>query len=356
MNIAIVAETAPAKTMLPIIEKMDANILSLTHSDMAWSLLEPYSLEIHSIGESRRKSANKNSTFKIGRLVVQDSYNVYSCLKDHDMDVVMTCGNAGDVRKGISGAKKLNIPKLHIEQDIYNPIEMIAYADVITVPNNEYKKKLKKMYDIDNTINIKGYPQAEYVMNQPLGDVDEIHNYYGTDDFYILFLGGDTKPDDIPVLIGEAEKLNKDILIIPYRFNVDYVCQFISRKGVYVIDGSVNLINLMNASQGIIFCSGMGVTIEAGALSVPAVKIKGFHTEHASNDLARSIGIDVVSAYDMNDSVERMKPPHGSQLIKNGCTASLKVAEILENMDMFSSKCGGLGSLRKIWNQRKQYR
>ena len=39
----------------------------------------------------------------------------------------MTCGNAGDVRKGISASKILRIPNLHIEQDIYNPIEMIAF-------------------------------------------------------------------------------------------------------------------------------------------------------------------------------------------------------------------------------------
>ena len=51
MNIAIVAETAPAKTLIPVIEKVDADILSLTHSEGAMELLGPYSNEIFSIGE-----------------------------------------------------------------------------------------------------------------------------------------------------------------------------------------------------------------------------------------------------------------------------------------------------------------
>ena len=49
MNIAVVAETAPAKTIIPIIEKVDADILSLTHSEGAMELLGPYSNEIFSM-------------------------------------------------------------------------------------------------------------------------------------------------------------------------------------------------------------------------------------------------------------------------------------------------------------------
>ena len=59
----------------------------------------------------------------------------------------------------------------------------------------------------------------------------------------------------------------------------------------------------MNASQGVLYCAGMGVTIEVGVLSVPSVKILGFHTEHASNDLARNLGIGVVSAFDIENAV-----------------------------------------------------
>ncbi|MBE6487905.1 MAG: hypothetical protein E7Z86_04260 [Methanosphaera stadtmanae] len=356
MNIAVIAETAPAKTLIPVIEKIDADVLSLTHSQMAWNLLKPYSLEISAIGESRRNGAVKRGNLAIGSLVVQDTYRTYNQLKNKFIDLVMTCGNAGDVRKGIAAAKKLNYPKLHIEQDIYNPIEMIAYADLITVPSSEYQKKLKKLYGIENTINIKGYPQAEYVSRQSLIDVDQLHKHYGTDDFYVLFLGGDTRREDIPEIIHQVELLGKEILIVPYRFKVDYISRFITKRGIYVIDGDVDLISLMNASEGVIFCSGMGVTIEVGALSVPSVKIKGFHTQHASNDLALSLGIKVVSPYDIGVAVDTMKAPSGRRLIKNGYRASEKVAELATNMSMFAGECGGFSSFRKIWNQRKKFK
>jgi UDP-N-acetylglucosamine:LPS N-acetylglucosamine transferase len=144
MNIAVVAETAPAKTIIPVIEKLDANVLSLTHSDMASDLLRPYSLEMKAIGQSRRRSGVNKSNATIAKLVMKDTYSAYRALKGKKLDLVLTCGNAGDVRKGISAAKKLDIPRLHMEQDIYNPIEMIAYADLITVPSNGYKKKESK--------------------------------------------------------------------------------------------------------------------------------------------------------------------------------------------------------------------
>ena len=112
----------------------------------------------------------------------------------------------------------------------------------------------------------------------------------------------------------------------------------------------------MNASQGVIYCAGMGVTIELGALGVPAVKILGFHTQHASNDLANDLGINVTSAQDIDYAVSTMRKPQGKRLIKEGCKASRKVAELTASMDSFDQNCGGLSSLRKIWNQRKQYR
>ena len=356
MNIAVVAETAPAKTLIPVIEKLDDNIIALTHSEGAETLLRPYSSEVLSIGRGRRNTTTKRSDFTIGKLVLKDTLRTYKALKGQHADLVLTCGNAGDVRKGISAAKKLSIPRLHIEQDLYNPIEMIAYADLITVPNNHAKKILKKLYGIYNTVNIKGYPQAEYVNRVPIIDEEDIYNHYGVNDFYILFLGGDTRSSDIPEIINEVQKLDKTILIVPYRFEARLISQFVTRKEVYVIDGYVDLISLMNASQGVIYCAGMGVTIEVGALSVPAVKLLGFHTEHASNDLAQSLGINVITAYDIPSAVEKMKKPHGSRLIKNGAKASIKVAELTRDMNMFDTTQGGRKSMKLIWNQRKKYR
>ena len=356
MNIAIVAETAPAKALIPIIENVNADILSLTHSDGAMKLLDPYSKEIFSIGEGRRNTTKKRSNFTIAKLVLKDTIRTYKTLKKHPVDLTLTCGNAGDVRKGIAASKKLNIPKLHMEQDIYNPIEMIAYADLITVPNKTAMKQLKEMYDITNTVNINGYPQAEYVSRVPISEPEKIYEQYKHDDFYVLFLGGDTRASDIPEIIKEAEKIDKTILIIPFRFETSTITPYITKNNIFVVEGYVDLISLMNASQGVIYCAGMGVTIEVGALGIPAVKILGFHTQHASNDLAQDLGISVASTYDINHAVSRMKKPQGKRLIKDGCKASLKVAELTTSRDLFDQNCGGLSSLRKIWNHRKQYR
>ena len=356
MNIAVVAETAPAKALIPIIEKVDADILSLTHSEGAMELLGPYSNEILSIGEGRRNTTKKRSNFTIAKLVLKDTVRTYKTLRKHHVDLALTCGNARDVRKGIAASKKLNLPKLHIEQDIYNPIEMIAYADLITVPNKTAMKQLKDLYDITNTVNINGYPQAEYVSRVPILEAEKIYEQYQHDDFYVLFLGGDTRASDIPEIIKEVEKIDKTILVIPFRFETSAITPHITKNNIFVIEGHVDLISLMNASQGVIYCAGMGVTIEAGALGVPAVKILGFHTQHASNDLAQDLGITVASTHDINHAVSRMKKPQGKRLIKNGCKASIKVAELTASMDSFDQNCGGLSSLRKIWNHRKQYR
>ena len=356
MNIAIVAETAPAKTLIPIVEKIDGEIFSLTHSEGAMNLLSPYSSQIKSIGEGRRNSLQKRSNLTIGGLVLKDTFNVYNALKKENIDLMFTCGNAGDVRKGISAAKQLKIPRIHIEQDIYNPIEMIAYADLITVPNKNSKKLLRSMYGITNTVNIKGYPQAEYVSRVPIMEPETIYQHYKTDDFYVLFLGGDTRASDIPLIIKEIEKLNKIIFVIAHRFDAKSVSQFVTKKHVFVIDGYVDLISLMNASQGVFYCAGMGVTIELGVLSVPAIKILGFHTEHASNSLAQRLGIKIVSAYDIDNTELHINKTSGKRLVKNGTKASLKVAELTRDMSMFDQTRGGFSSLRKIWNQRKKYR
>jgi UDP-N-acetylglucosamine:LPS N-acetylglucosamine transferase len=356
MNLALVAETAPAKTMIPILKHVDADILTLTHSEGAMDLLGPYSTEIKSIGHGRNNPLKKNSDRVIATRVLKDTIHTYNSLKNKNIDLVMTCGNAGDVRKGITAAKLLKIPRLHIEQDIYNPIEMIAYADLITTPTKAFKKTLKKRYGITNVVNIRGYPQAQYVSEVKIVDPDTIYKDYHMDDFYVLVLGGDTRPMDIPDIINQVQRLNKTILIVPFRFTPKFVRQYVTRESVYIIDGFIDLISLMNASQGVIYCAGMGITIEVGALSVPSVKILGFHTEHASIDLAHSLGINVVSAFDIVDAVNRMKPPRGKHLVNNGNKASYKVAELINNLDVFEGKQGGRKSMKKIWNERKKYR
>ncbi|MDO5851220.1 MAG: hypothetical protein Q4Q23_01880 [Methanobacteriaceae archaeon] len=356
MKIAIVAETAPVKTIIPIIENINAKIISLTHDIGSYQLLEPYSEKIQPIGQGR-KGQTKRSNFTIARLVLQDTLRTMNALKkQEDIDLVLTCGNAGDARKGILTSKLLHIPCLHIEQDIYNPTEMLAFANLITVPNKQHEKIIKKNYGIKNTINIKGYPQAKYVSQAILEPEEEVFKQYNTNDFYVLVLGGDTKTKDIKSIIREVEQLNKTILIIPFRFNPEYVRQFIRKENIFIITEFVDLLSLMRASQGVIYSAGMGITIEVGALNIPAIKILGFHKKHASIDLARSLGINVINIHQLTEAINIMKPTNGKQLIQNGDKASKKVAEIITNFQLFNGKNGGITSMKKIWDERKQYR
>ena len=187
-NIAIAGEITPSKTIIPIIEKLKEReaegklsfkinkIIGLYHGESSRDFLEPYCSETYSIGEGRR--GKKNSTGKLAYLISKDILKSFNALKGKDIDLLITAGNAGDVRKAIVAANILKIPVLHIEQDIYNPIEVISQANLVTVPSNGYKEYLEKNYNLKNVVNIEGYPMAKYVDNyinqENLIDKDEI--------------------------------------------------------------------------------------------------------------------------------------------------------------------------------------
>ena len=160
MKIAVIAEIAPAKAFVPVLQKLDAEIIGLTHGQGADELLKEFCTEMYHIGESRGKGAEKRSKVKIASLVFKDIIITIKALHGKDIDLLLTCGNAGDVRKGIVAAKFLGIPDLHIEQDFYNPIEMIAFSNLLTVPSKHYQDFLAQNYRIYNCEVIGGYPMA----------------------------------------------------------------------------------------------------------------------------------------------------------------------------------------------------
>ena len=55
MRIAVIAEMAPAKSFIPIIKELDAEIIGLTHGNGVKELMGQYYTEIHSIGQSRAR-------------------------------------------------------------------------------------------------------------------------------------------------------------------------------------------------------------------------------------------------------------------------------------------------------------
>jgi len=69
---------------------------------------------------------------------MKDIIKTVQAVRGKGIELLITCGNAGDVRKGLVAANLLKIPTLHIEQDIYNPIEMIAFANLVTTPSQQY--------------------------------------------------------------------------------------------------------------------------------------------------------------------------------------------------------------------------
>lgn len=356
MKIAVLAEMAPAKSFVPIIKQLDADIIGLTHGHGVEEIMGEYCSEIHSIGQSRGHGAKKRSNSKIATLVMGDIWRVIKFLKGKDIDLLMTCGNAGDVRKGISAAKILRIPNLHIEQDIYNPIEMLAFSNLVTVPSPEYKEYVMDEYGLNNVHSIGGYPMAIYVDSLELEDPDTVKTRYSVDEFYLLVLGGDVKGEDVPNIINQVERLNTNVLVVPFRFSETYVKSYINSPYLKVLEGYVELPELMKASKGIIYGAGMGLTIEAGVLSTPAVKIAGFHRKHASVDLAQEIGIRVAEIDNITDAVGEINAPKGKMLVSNGEKAVKNALKIVNNFDELKTSSSGIKSFRSIWDARSEFK
>ncbi|MBI5679440.1 MAG: hypothetical protein HZC47_00870 [Methanobacterium sp.] len=356
MKLAVIAEIAPAKAFVPILEKIDAEIIGLTHGTGADTLLTKYCTEMHHIGESRGKGAEKRSKAKIASLVFEDVISTIRALKGKKIDLLLTCGNAGDVRKGIIASKFLRIPDLHIEQDFYNPIEMIAFSNLLTVPSDHYKNFLAQNYGIFNSKVIGGYPMASYVNQMQLKDPETVKSEHNIEDFILLVFGGDVQGKGIPQIIKNVEKLDRTVLIVPFRFDATYIRSLIKSPKLKVLDGFVELLSIMNASSSMIYGAGMGLTIEAGVLGVPSIKLAGFHRQHASVDLASQIGIQVAEIDEIHKYIHELKDPNGKWLVNDGKKAVLNVIDLINNFEALKGEKGGIKSFRKIWNARSKFR
>ncbi len=369
-NIAIAGEITPSKTIIPIIEKLREyekedklnfkinKIIGLYHGESSKSFLEPYCDELYSIGEGRRGA--KNSTGKLAYLISKDILKSYNALKGKKIDLLITAGNAGDVRKSIVAANILKIPILHIEQDIYNPIEVISQANLVTVPSQEYKEYLEKNYKLKNVVNINGYPMAKYVDNyikaDNLIDKDEIYGEYGMKDFVLVVLGGDLKDEDIEPLIRSIEELNLKALIAPYRFDRNMVQELVLSPNIKVLPQYVDLLSFMNAASHLIYAAGMGMTIEAGVFNIPSLKIEGFHKTHGSVDLARELNIPIVKIEEIPEAFEKLDAHEENDLVKNSEAAIEKAVDLINEFDKKTLKRSGFKSTKEIWNSRKAFR
>ncbi|MCL2114942.1 MAG: hypothetical protein FWH29_01840 [Methanobrevibacter sp.] len=408
-NIAIACELAPAKTLIPIIEKLKelesnnqlhkskTNIVALSHGEGTEQILKPYVNEIFSIGKGRSSGKTKKNNFKLAYLIFKDIIKAIKALRGKHIDLLISCGNAGDVRKSIAAANFLKIPVLHIEQDIYNPIELISFADLITVPSKKYESYLKNSYGIINIKNIGGYPMAsyvhDYITNGKLKTKDEIFKEWNIDknDFnnFILFvLGGDLKEADLNDLILAINKIDFPILIAPYRFKKEYIENLITSsrdsktstlkkedlknfintaneptnhisklQKIMVLEGFSDILSLMSVSKAIVFGAGMGMTIETGVLKIPSIKIAGFHKVHGSVDLANNLKIPILEINEIPDKINNLanlNKPQGD-LVIDSQVAIEKIINIINNFD-FKSKKNRFKSMKAIWKKRSEFR
>lgn len=362
MTIAVAAEIAPAKTIIPIINKlkeleenkqlnwMQTKIIGLYHGKSSEKILKQISNETYSIGQGRRGN-KKTNPIKLVYYIIKDILKTIKVMRGKNIDLLITCGNAGDVRKSIIAANFLKIPILHIEQDIYNPIEVIPLANMITAPSNKYVSFMKDTYDLKNVYNVKGYPMVKYTIDS----IKEENIYQGTENYILVLLGGDIKEENLKELIQQLENLDYPVIIAPYRFDKKLIENLVS-KDIKVLDNYVNLPDFTHNAKALIYAAGMGMTIEAGVLKIPSIKIEGFHKQHGSVDLAKQLNIPIVPIKDINnETINSLEPISNNDLINNSLISIDTITDLINNFD-FTLKNSGFKSIKKIWNQRKQFR
>jgi hypothetical protein len=233
---------------------------------------------------------------------------------------------------------------------------MIAFSNLLTVPSNHYQDFLAKNYEIYNSKVIGGYPMASYVNERQLKNANDVKSENDVEDFLLFVLGGDVQGKNIPEIIKTVEKLDRTVLIVPFRFDEEYVKNLVKSPKIKVLDGFVDLLSLMNASSGMIYGAGMGLTIEAGVLGIPSLKLAGFHREHASVDLANEIGIPVAEIEEIPEYIDNLKVPKAKWLVEDGEKSVSNIINLINNFEVEKDKSGGLKSFRKIWNARSKFR
>ncbi|WP_295722203.1 hypothetical protein [uncultured Methanobrevibacter sp.] len=369
-TIAVACEIAPAKTIIPVLKLLrkfesekklnweKTRIIGLVHGDGASELIKPYCDDIYYIGQGRRANQSNNSRINLFRLIIIDIYKATLAMMGEQIDLLVTCGNAGDVRKAISAAKLLRTPVLHIEQDIYNPIEIISHANLITTPSKDYEFYLKIQYSLKNVVNIGGYPQASYVNSMIQSDKlltkDQITEQYGFDHYIFVVLGGDLKVDDLKDLIPLIDGFDYPTLIAPYRFDKKMIEDLSRSDKVKILDNFVDVLSLSYHCDALIFGAGMGMTIEAGVLKVPSIKLYGFHPFHSSINLAKDLNIPIVQIYDIPRALKKLYPPSGD-LVSDGEIATYNILNLINNFD-YSLKKGNIKSTFKLWRGRSKFK
>ncbi|MDR1820010.1 MAG: UDP-N-acetyl glucosamine 2-epimerase [Methanobrevibacter sp.] len=378
MKIAFACELTPAKTFIPVIKRLrkinleNLEIIALAHGDGAEELIAPYTDKVYYIGTGRSSGSKKK--IKKFYLIAKDLIKAIKAMKKESIDLLVSCGNAGDVRKSVTAAYFLGIPVIHIEQDVYNPIEAISLANIVTLPSKEYKNFLQKEYKLKNIEIIGGYPMVSYInefIKNNLKTREEVENTYfksneeyrhnklsdynKLDDYIFVVLGGDLREEDIPKLIKSIKKYNFPIVVAPYRFDKDIVKKYVnqtSSKNIIVLDNYVDVVSLIKYCKLLIYGAGMGLTIEAGILKKPTIKIEGFHKQQGSVDLAKQLNIPLLKIEDLPEDISSLEEIKGD-LTKDSQIAIENLISLIKDYKSCPKK-SGFSSYKSILSKRKK--
>ncbi|WP_457620257.1 hypothetical protein [Methanopyrus sp.] len=312
-------EPSPAKNLLPVWERLleEGWEVAVYGHGRGIEILKWEGIETERLGKPRRKQGLFGYVgFSI------DLIRTVRVLASERASVVLSSGNTGDARKSLIASRMLGIPSVHLEMDVYNPVEAVRWATRVLVPfSDKWTEVLERRVGV-KAETVSGAPLAQYLADRHLsgripGPVPE--EYEGR---VLVCLGGDITEKGARRLLSDLK--DHDPVVVPFRVNPP--------EGFECVQEFVDLPGVMMLADTVVFAGGFGVTIEACVTAKKAVKVSEVHPEHLSHWIAEESGVPVMYLNEgpgTEDAVQMARKPRGGWLIRRGRSA---VAEIVEEI------------------------
>lgn len=312
-------EPSPAKNLLPVWERLleEGWEVTVYGHGRGVEILKWEGIETKQLGKPRRRQGLLGY---VGFSV--DLIRTVRALASERASVVLSSGNTGDARKSLIASRMLGIPSVHLEMDVYNPVEAVRWATRVLVPFSEkWAEVLKRRVGVETKV-VSGAPLAQYLADRHLsgripGPVPE--EYEGR---VLVCLGGDITEEGARRLLSDLE--DHDPVVVPFRVSPP--------EGFECVREFVDLPGVMMLADTVVFAGGFGVTIEACVVAKKAVKVSEVHPKHLSHWIAEESGVPVMYLSESSgaeDAVQMARKPRGEWLIRRGRSA---VAEIVEEI------------------------
>ncbi|WP_456482538.1 hypothetical protein [Methanopyrus sp.] len=312
-------EPSPAKNLIPVWERLleeGWEVAAYGHG-RGVEVLKWEGIETESLGKPRRRQGMLGYVgFSI------DLIRTVRALASERASVVLSSGNTGDARKSLIAARVLRVPSVHLEMDVYNPVEVIRWATRVLVPFSEdWAEVLERRTGVKARV-VSGAPLAQYLADRHLsgyipGPVPD--EYEGR---VLVCLGGDITEEGARRLLSDLR--DHDPVVVPFRVSPP--------EGFECVREFVDLPGLMMLADTVVFTGGFGVTIEACVVAKKAVKVSEVHPRHLSHWIAEESGVPVMYLNEgsgAEDAVRMARKPRGKWLVRRGRSA---VAEIVDEV------------------------